>query len=94
MEKIIYKAILLLMLVLDSSTFCLAKEKPVRHGHSNCKIVTNESTRGSPTDSTKYSIKINGHSNSVIINDKLITTNSDSTNNQNYILVGGEENRI
>jgi len=94
MEKIFYKAFFILMLLSDNTTFCFANEKHERQGHSNCKIEKNESTRGSPADTARYSVMVNGSTNTISINDQLMVSNSDSTNRKNKILVDGEGNTI
>ncbi|MEI7502107.1 MAG: hypothetical protein WCJ61_02380 [Paludibacter sp.] len=85
MESKFYKAFIVLMLFTYTKTFCKADEKHERQGHSNCNIEINESTRGSPPDSTRYSIMING---------QLIVTSPDSTNIKNRIVVDGKGNTI
>ena len=94
MEKTFYKVVILLMLHLYTSAFCVANNKSERQGQCKCKIGIMESTRGSPADSTRYSVMVNGSTNTIKINDQLIVSNSDSTNNKNKILVEGEGNTI
>ena len=94
MERTFYKAFLLLMLHTYTSHVCFAHEKHERQGHTNCKIEINESTSGSPPDSARYSVMVNGSTNIIRINDQLIVSSPDSTNNKNKILVDGEGNKI
>ncbi|MDD4968609.1 MAG: hypothetical protein PHT07_04185 [Paludibacter sp.] len=50
--------------------------------------------RASPGDSTNYSIRMKGRSNSVTINGKVVVSPCDTTEKQNNIRVHGEENTV
>jgi len=50
--------------------------------------------RASPDDSTQYSIRIKGQSNSIIVNGKVIVATCDTTQKQNNIQVRGDGNTV
>ena len=50
--------------------------------------------RASPDDSTQYSIRVKGQSNSIIVNGKVIVATCDTTQKQNNIQVCGEGNTV
>ena len=50
--------------------------------------------RASPDDSTQYSIRVKGQSNSIIVNGKVIVATCDTTQKQNNIQVCGEGNSV
>jgi len=51
-------------------------------------------SRASPGDSTKCSIKMNGQSNTIILNGKVLVSTPDSTTKRNNIRVRGEGNTV
>ena len=50
--------------------------------------------RASPDDSTEYSIRVKGQSNTIIVNGKVVLATCDTTEKQNNIQVCGEGNTV
>lgn len=58
------------------------------------KITSTHPARASPADSCQYSVQIDGKSNTVIVNDKVMVSTQDTTVKRNNIRVKGEGNTI
>lgn len=58
------------------------------------KITSTHLARASPADSCQYSVQIDGKSNTIIINDKVMVSTPDTTGKRNNIRVKGEGNTI
>lgn len=66
-----------------------------RKGSAQCNnTVVSPAPRAPPSDSSQYSVRINGPFNSVIVNGKQLVSTPDTTNRKNTILVSGQGNSV
>jgi hypothetical protein len=93
-KKIIYTFFPLLLIILLSITEGFATGRQQRNISSKNKTVEKELIRGSPADTSQYSILMNGKSNTVEINGKIMVNTLDSTNKKNNIRITGEDNSV
>lgn len=84
--------VLLISLCITSDFFALEKQKQCEP--NKLKITTTHPARASPVDSCQYSVQIDGKSNIIIINDKVMVSTQDTTVKRNNIRVKGEGNTI
>ena len=93
-KKIIYTFSVLFLFFL----YALSEDSSVGRLKDNsstkCNTDENELIRGSPPDTTHYSILMNGPSNTVEINGQKMVNTTDSTDKKNNIRITGEDNSV
>jgi len=94
MKKNKYIVLLIILLSLYSITLSPISERQKRRNSAQCTTDVSPAPRAPPADSLQYSVRINGQTNSVLINGKTMKTTSDTTNQKNTIRVSGEGNKV
>lgn len=84
--------ILLISLCITSDFFAAKTQK--QNELAKNKTIASHPARASPSDSCQYSVRIEGQSNTIIINDKIMVSTPDTTVKRNNIRVKGEGNTI
>ena len=84
--------ILLISMCVTFDFFALEAQK--QDELTNHKTTSSHHARASPADSCQYSVQIDGKSNTIIINDKVMVSTQDTTVKRNNIRVKGEGNSI
>lgn len=84
--------ILLISLCITSDFFAAKTQK--QNELAKNKTIASHPARASPADSCQYSVRIEGQSNTIIINDKIMVSTPDTTVKRNNIRVKGEGNTI
>ena len=84
--------ILLISLCITSDFFAVETQK--QNEFAKNKTIASHPARASPADSCQYSVQIDGQSNIVIINDKIMVSSPDTATKQNNIRVTGKGNTI
>ncbi|HEY6914857.1 MAG TPA: hypothetical protein VI413_09295 [Paludibacter sp.] len=84
--------ILLISLCITSDFFAAETQK--QNELAKNKTIASHPARASPVDSCQYSVQIDGQSNIVIINDKIMVSTPDTAAKQNNIRVTGKGNTI
>ena len=85
---------LILLIGLCLTTDLCTAETQKQKGLANYKTTANHPARASPLDTCQHEIQIDGQSNVVTINDRIMVSSPDSTVKQNNIRVKGEGNTI
>ena len=93
METKFMLALLIWLLVMYATAQQSTRQQQLKSNCNNIKIYSPESIRGSPNDSD-VCIQVNGGSNVVLINGKLVPAVSDSSHYFNKIFVDTAGNRI
>lgn len=84
--------ILLVSLCITSDFFAAKKQN--QNEFAKNKTSASHPARASPMASCQYSIQINGHSNTVIVNEKIMLSNPDTVAKPNNIRITGKGNTI
>jgi len=96
----LYMIFLVFLVSFYSITDLFASDRQNRKGSAKYKTTANyparasPGARASPEDTTQYSIKMDGRSNTIILNGKMLVTSPDTTEKQNNIRVTGEGNSV
>lgn len=88
------KSCLVLLIVLYATADLSAAVIQDQCEPNKYKITSTHPARASPADSCQNSVQIDGKSNTVIINDKVMVSTPDTTGKRNNIRVKGEGNTI
>lgn len=88
------KSCLVLLISLFTTAVLFAVETQKQCEPNKNKITATHPARASPADSCQYSVQIDGKSNTIIINDKVMVSTPDTTVKRNNIRVKGEGNTI
>jgi len=84
--------ILLISLCITSDFFAAKTQK--QNELAKNKTIASHPARASPADSCQYSVQIDGQSNIVIVNNKIMVSTPDTAVKQNNIRVTGKGNTI
>lgn len=84
--------VLLISLCVTSDFFAVETQK--QNELTKHKTTSSHPARASPADSCQYSVQVDGKSNTIIINDKVMVSTQDTTVKRNNIRVKGEGNTI
>jgi len=96
----LYTGYLFLTLSLYSIADLSATDRQNRTGSvkyttmANYPVNTSPGARASPGDTTEYSIQMEGESNTIILNGRILVTTPDTTEKANNIRVTGEGNKV
>jgi hypothetical protein len=94
LKKNLFTFFLIFLFSLCTTTGSFATQRQKRKVSANYKTETNQPARASPADTTDYSVQINGSSNVVTLNGKIVPSTPDTTDKKNSIRVKGEGNTV
>jgi len=100
MKNNLYGGFLVLLISLYTTTYFSVSAKQNRQSDARSDSTSIKLARASPVsrafpgDSTQCSIKMNGQSNTIILNGKVLVSTPDSTEKRNNIRVTGEGNTV